>query len=37
MALRGWGELARRVQGGSIHLYLTYVMVALLAVLVVAR
>jgi formate hydrogenlyase subunit 3/multisubunit Na+/H+ antiporter MnhD subunit len=37
MALRGWGELARHVQGGSIHLYLTYVMVALLAVLVVAR
>ena len=37
VVLRGWGELARRVQGGSIHQYLAYVMVALLAVLVVAR
>ena len=37
VGLRCWGEWARRVQGGSIHQYLAYVMVALLAVLVVAR
>jgi hypothetical protein len=34
---RWWGEAARGLQNGSIHRYLAYAMVALVAVLVVAR
>lgn len=35
-AARWWGRTARRLQDGSIHRYLTYVMVALIVVLLVA-
>jgi formate hydrogenlyase subunit 3/multisubunit Na+/H+ antiporter MnhD subunit len=36
-AVRRWGNGARRVQNGSIHRYLTYSLVTLIAVLVVSR
>lgn len=36
-AARWWGTYARRVQNGSIHRYLTYALVAFVAVLVVSR
>jgi NADH:ubiquinone oxidoreductase subunit 5 (subunit L)/multisubunit Na+/H+ antiporter MnhA subunit len=36
-AARWWGRVARRLQNGSIHLYLGYVLAALIVVLVVAR
>ncbi len=36
-AARWWGRVARRLQNGSIHLYLGYVLAALIAVLVAAR
>jgi hydrogenase-4 component B len=35
--VRWWGEVARRLQNGSIHRYLAYAMVALVVVLLVAR
>jgi hypothetical protein len=36
-AARWWGRVARRLQNGSIHLYLLYALLALVAVLVAAR
>jgi len=36
-AVGWWGRAARRLQSGSVHLYLAYALAALVVILVVAR